>query len=105
MHGIEALFTKKSRLTDRAMCIHLIDMAIKREGGASQLATETLRDTCFKRGLNASNMSNDELAKFLDDWIHVSEHINPLNFSLFLHLPVLMAYNHPNNWKLIYQER
>lgn len=88
-----------------AMCLHHIDMVIKREGGTTNLPTETLRDSCFKRGLNASNMTNEELAKYLDDWIRVSEHIDPLNFSLFLHLPILMAYNHPNNWKLIYQER
>lgn len=87
------------------MCMHHIDMTVKGEGGASNLPAETLRDLCFQRGLNASNMTNEELAKFLDDWIQVSVHINPTNFSLFLHLPVLMTYNHPNNWKLIYPER
>lgn len=80
-------------------------MAIKREGGASNLPAEALRDSCFRRGLNAANMTNEELVKFLDDWIEVSEHIDEMNISLYLHLPILLAYNHPNNWKLIYQER
>lgn len=87
------------------MWMHHVDMAIKREGGARNLPTENLRDSCFTRGLNASNMSNDELIKFLDDWIEVSSFINEDNFSLLLHLPILLAYNHPNNWKIIYHER
>ncbi|XP_031640469.1 LETM1 domain-containing protein 1 [Contarinia nasturtii] len=105
LHGIKGIFTIKSKLTFRAMCIHNIDMAIKREGGTQTLTTETLRDSCFMRGLNASNMTNDELIKFLDDWIAVSTHINETNFSLFLHLPILLTYNHPNNWQLLYQNR
>lgn len=105
LHGVKAIFTKKSKLTYRAMCIHHIDLAIEREGGPQSLPVENLRDSCFMRGLNASNISNDELIKFLEDWIAVSKHITPENFSLFLHLPILLAYNHPNNWKLIYHER
>lgn len=87
------------------MCLYHLDLAIKREGGPHNLSTDTLRDSCFKRGLNASNMTNEELAKYLEDWIAVSEHVNPTNFSLLLHLPVLLTYNHPNNWKLIYQDQ
>lgn len=104
LHGIKGIFVK-SKLAYRAQSIHSIDMAIKREGGTRNLTTETLRDSCFMRGLNASNMNNDELIKFLDDWIAVSSHIDANNFSLFLHLSILLTYNHPNNWKLIYQDR
>lgn len=85
------------------MCMHHIDMAIEREGGTQNLPIETLRHSCFMRGLNASNLTNDELIKFLDDWIKVSKHIDAQNFSLLLHLPTLLTYNHPNNWKLIYK--
>lgn len=87
------------------MCIHYIDMAIVREGGTANLTTEILRNSCFLRGLNASNLTNDELTHWLDQWIEVSKHVNQQNFSLFLHLPIFLTYNHPNNWKLIYQER
>lgn len=105
LHGVKGIFTKKSKLTYRAICMHHMDDAIKREGGTQNLPVDTLRDSCFMRGLNASNLTNDELKKFLDDWLEVSQHINGQNFSLYLHLPILLTYNHPNNWKLIYQER
>lgn len=105
LHGVKGLFTKRSQLSYRAMCMHYIDNAIKREGGTQNLPIETLRDSCFMRGLNASNLTNDELIKFLDNWLEVSKHIDSNNFSLYLHLPILLTYNHPNNWKLIYQER
>lgn len=80
-------------------------MAIDREGGPSNLSSEVLRDCCFQRGLNASNLSNEELIKWLEQWIEVSKITDPHNFSLFLHLPVLTTYNHPNNWKLLYKDR
>lgn len=105
MHGVKGIFTIKSKLSYRAMCLHNIDMAIQREGGTHNLPAETLRDSCFMRGLNASNLTNEEQIQFLDDWIKVSKHIDARNFSLFLHLPILLTYNHPNNWKLIYRER
>lgn len=105
MHGIRTIFFRKSKLAYRAMCIHHIDMAILREGGIQNLATDVLRHSCFMRGLNASNLNNDELAHWLEQWIEVSKHANPNNFSLFLHLPIFLTYNHPNNWKLIYQDR
>lgn len=105
LHGIKAIFARKFRLLDTARNLHYIDLAIKREGGAAALPVEVLRDSCFTRGLNASNMSNEDLIKFLDDWIEVSQYIDETNVSLYLHLPILMAYNHPNNWQLVYQER
>lgn len=82
-----------------------MDMAIDREGGPSHLPTEALRNCCFQRGLNASNLSNEELIKWLEQWIQVSKAMEPKYLTLFLHLPVLTAYNHPNNWKLLYKER
>lgn len=82
-----------------------MDMAILREGGTEKLSTITLRDACFSRGLNASNLNNEELVKWLDQWIAVSKHIDDKNYSLLLHLPILITYNHPNNWKLVYPER
>lgn len=83
--------------------LHLMDMAIDREGGPSNLSTDALRDCCFNRGLNASNMSNEDLIAWLEQWIQISKVIDPRNFSLYLHLPILITYNHPNNWKLLYK--
>lgn len=105
LHDVRTIFFKKSSLAYKAMVIHLLDKAILREGGTKSLATPVLRDSCFLRGLNASNMDNEELLKWLDQWIEISSHIDEKNFSLLLHLPILTTYNHPNNWKLKYQER
>lgn len=105
MHDVSTFWFKKSGLTRRAQMLYFMDMAIEREGGPSNLSTNALRECCFMRGLNASNMSNDELIKWLEQWILVSKVINLENFSLFLHLPILLTYNHPNNWKLLYKDR
>lgn len=80
-------------------------MAIIREGGLENLSADELQRSCFMRGLNAADLSYEEQIKFMDQWLHISEHINTNNFSLFLHLPILITYNHPNNWKLIYPDR
>lgn len=105
LHDINWFWFRKSRLAHRAQMMHLMDIAIDREGGPASLSTEALRNCCFMRGLNASNLSNDELVRWLDQWVQVSKNIDTQNFSLYLHLPVLIAYNHPNNWKLLYKER
>lgn len=105
LHGINAWFFKRSKLANRAMLLHFMDMAIEREGGPSQLSTEALRFCCYMRGLNASNLNNDELVKWLELWIQVSKVIDENNFSLLLHLPLFLTYNHPNNWKLLYRNR
>lgn len=105
LHGLNTHFFTRSNLTNRASMMHLMDLAIEREGGAAKLSTEALRLCCFMRGLNASNLSNEELVKWLEQWIQVSKVIDEQNFSLFLHLPIFLTYNHPNNWKLLYRER
>lgn len=95
----------KSRLTHRAKCFHLMDNAIKREGGVHNMPTDALRNACFLRGLNAANLSNADLIEWLEKWVEISMGIDGQNFSLYLHLPVLITYNHPNNWHLLYQNR
>lgn len=83
-----------------------MDAAIEREGGVQSLQSHELRDVCFMRGLNASELSDDDLARWLDQWLQVTKHIEDNQYlSLFLHLPILLTYNHPNNWKLLYPER
>lgn len=82
-----------------------MDAAIVREGGVQSLQPNELREACFMRGLNAAGLSDDDLARWLDQWIQITTHIESSHLSLFLHLPILLTYNHPNNWKLIYPER
>lgn len=86
--------------------ICLMDKAIMREGGIDQLTEDELRTACFMRGLNGSGLSVHKLNHWLDQWIQITKHVESSeNLSFFLHLPILLTYNHPNNWKLIYSER
>ena len=77
-----------------------MDLAIKREGGAHNMNTEVLSQCCYLRGLNPTNLSVAEMTDFLNEWITVSSEIDDSNISLYLHLPILILYNHPNNWVL-----
>lgn len=79
-----------------------MDKAIGREGGVHNMPLEPLRNACYIRGLNPVNLSTDEMVEWLRDWIQISNTITVEHVTLFLHLPLFMGYNHPNNWKLIY---
>lgn len=79
-----------------------MDLAINREAGAHNMSTEALRQSCFMRGLNPTYLSNEEMIEFLRKWILVSTVVDGESISLYLHLPILLAYNHPNNWTLIH---
>lgn len=102
MHGIHRGWLRKYRLAERSYIIHHMDLAIKREGGVHNMSSEALMDACYLRGLNTNNMSNEEMIKWLEQWVQISLKVDGSNISLFLHLPILIGYNHPNNWKMIY---
>lgn len=80
--------------------MHHMDLAIKSEGDVHNLSTDALRNACYLRGLNPVGLSNDEMIEFLREWIKISLHIGTENVSLYLHLPILLTYNHYNNWRL-----
>lgn len=100
LHGIHSLYLKRIRLSEHVYTMHHMDLAIKSEGGVHNLPAEALRHCCYLRGLNPSNLRNEELVEWLREWIKVSLVIETENISLYLHLPILLTYNHPNNWKL-----
>lgn len=81
-----------------------MDKAITREGGVHNMPTEALRKSCFIRGLNAQLLSNEEMINWLNEWVKVSLAVSSEHFSLFLHLPILLSYNYPTNWALIYDK-
>lgn len=56
-------------------------------------------------GLNPANLHDEQLTKYLTDWINLSTRIEKDCFSLLLHAPILLAYNAPSNWRLIYPEK
>lgn len=100
LHELHAGIMRRIRLTERAYVVHHMDLAIKREGGVHNMPIESLKHACFVRGLNATNLSTESMIAWLNEWVEVSLIINQDNISLFLHLPVLLSYNHPNNWIL-----
>lgn len=100
LHDLNAGLMRRYRLSERSYIVHHMDLAIKREGGVHNMPVESLKHACFVRGLNATNLSTESMIDWLNDWVKVSFIINQDNISLFLHLPVLLSYNHPNNWIL-----
>lgn len=48
------------------------------------------------------NMKNEEMVTWLTEWIKLSNKIDKDSYSLLLHSPVLLGYNAPANWALIY---
>lgn len=50
-------------------------------------------------------MSSEDMEKWLNQWLEVSQIINENNLSLLLHCPILLAYNITTNWPLIYSYR
>lgn len=103
LHGIHHIYLKCVRLSEHCYTMHHMDLAIKLEGGVHNLPTDALRHSCYLRGLNPSNLRNEEMIEWLREWIKVSMAIGTENPSLYLHLPILLTYNNPNNWKLTHK--
>ncbi|KAM7356945.1 LETM1 domain-containing protein 1 [Cochliomyia hominivorax] len=102
MHGIPGGWFKRHSLYEHAYLVHYMDLAIGREGGVHNMPLESLRNACYIRGLNPVDLSTEEMVEWLREWIQVSNAIRAEHLTLFLHLPLFLGYNHPNNWKLIY---
>ncbi|XP_060654631.1 LETM1 domain-containing protein 1 isoform X1 [Drosophila nasuta] len=102
MHGLPNSLFKRHRLHEHAFLVHYMDLAINREGGVHNLRTDAMRYCCYLRGLNPDNLSREEMIEWLRNWVKVSTSIQGEHITLFLHLPILLGYNHPRNWKTIY---
>lgn len=111
---------RRSRLAERAAILLAIDKAVLKEGGLEHMSSEGLRNACLMRGktdidiycniclyilagLNPSNMKNEDMITWLQTWLTISKEVDKYSFSLLLHCPILLAYNHPSNWHLIYK--
>ena len=102
LHGIPSGLFKRHSLYEHAYLVHYMDKAICREGGVHNMPLEPLRNACYMRGLNPINLNNEEMIAWMRDWIKISTTIEAEHLTLFLHLPILLGYNHPNNWQLLY---
>lgn len=104
LHGIHKGWRKRSRLAHRSFVIHHMDLAIRREGGVHNMPPDSLQRACYLRGLHTEGLSDAEMIEWLTQWVEVSLPVDGTNISMLLHLPILIAYNHPNNWKLLHQK-
>ncbi|XP_017096105.2 LETM1 domain-containing protein 1 isoform X1 [Drosophila bipectinata] len=102
LHGLPSSIFKRHRLHEHAFLVHYMDQAINREGGVHNLPLPALRYSCYLRGLNPECLSTEEMIEWLRNWVKVSTSIQGEHITLFLHLPILLGYNHPSNWKTIY---
>ncbi|XP_063634541.1 LETM1 domain-containing protein 1 [Cydia splendana] len=102
MYGQRRGIVRVSKLKHKAFMLLQLDRAILREGGVNELSTESLRYACHLRGLNSSHLTNKDMRKWLEKWLSISQHVDKSTYSLLLHCPIFLAYNHPQNWMLIY---
>ncbi|XP_043491908.1 LETM1 domain-containing protein 1 isoform X1 [Polistes fuscatus] len=94
---------RKRRLKERGMLIKRMDDAILKEGGVTKMSVESLSWAVSFRGLNSVNMSAESMKDWLEQWIMLSTSVDYSTLSLLLHGPILLAYNHNNNLKLLYK--
>ncbi|CAH0547408.1 unnamed protein product [Brassicogethes aeneus] len=102
IHDIHRGWFRRTRLADRATILIEMDKAIMREGGVHNLPIDALRNACLIRGLNPMNMKSEDMIKWLNSWIQISSEVDRESLSLLLHVPILLGYNQPTNWLLIY---
>ncbi|CAD7002752.1 unnamed protein product [Ceratitis capitata] len=104
LHGVPTLLFKTYHLWEHAFLVHNMDQAILREGHVHNMHPDDIRRSCYIRGLNPINLSTEEMITWLRNWIKISTSLEEQHISMFLYLPVLLGYNHPNNWHLIYDD-
>lgn len=93
---------KKKKLTERAMLIKRMDQAIQKEGGPTTMSNDAIRWALSFRGVSPATMSLESMRNWLEQWFIISNTVNENTVSLLLHSPILLAYNHPTNWILLY---
>lgn len=54
------------------------------------------------RGINPAGMNKLDMQTHLQNWMVISREITEDSYSLLLHLPIFLAYNHPMNLQLVY---
>lgn len=125
MHGLPGFWFRSSRLKELSRLLHAMDMAMIKEGGVHNISQDSLRRACIIRGkkivhfidvvenliiiitlgLNPSNMRTEDMIEWLKQWIQISVALKENYPSLLLHSPILLGYNQPSNWILIYSKK
>ena len=86
------LWFPRFRLQQYANLVHEIDRAILRE--EFHMDHMELARACNLRGLNVASQNDDQLYEYLEKWIEITEKLTIYQMSMFLHLPILLGYNH-----------
>ena len=86
------LWFPRFRLQQYANLVHEIDRAILRE--EFHMDNMELARACNLRGLNVASLNDDQLYEYLEKWIEITEKLTIYQMSMFLHLPILLGYNH-----------
>ncbi|XP_043273123.1 LETM1 domain-containing protein 1 [Venturia canescens] len=103
IHGMSKWIPRRrQRLRERSILIQAMDNSIKREGGPSKLPNEAIRWALSFRGVNPANMPRESMQDWLNNWLQISAQVDENSISLLLHSPILLAYNYPTNWTLLY---
>lgn len=93
---------KRRKLKERSILIKRMDEALQKEGGTTTMSNDAIRWALSFRGVNPANMSLESMRNWLEQWFIISNTVNENTLSLLLHCPILLAYNHPTNWILVY---
>ncbi|KAF5273262.1 hypothetical protein FQR65_LT04684 [Abscondita terminalis] len=104
MHEVPLGWFRRTRLGDRALLLQAMDRSIMKDG-LEKLPHDTLKTACLIRGLNPTNMKHEDMIEWMTKWLIISSEVNKNSLSLLLHCPVLLAYNEPTNWQLIYRSK
>lgn len=127
MHDLRPGWFKRKRLADLALIIKAMDESITRGGGVNNLSADALKNACLIRGkhfniiydfqvffnlrifqilgLNPTNMRTEDMVMWLQQWLQISKEVDTESLSLLLHCPILLGYNQPSNWLLIYSSK
>ena len=88
----------KRNLQKEMAAIHKDDVALSREG-IQALNEEQLKEACHVRGLDASNMSLEDLQFWLRNWLGVSKDVTENETSFLAHHAVFKATNVQETFK------
>lgn len=93
IHGIYVDITK-NRIRQLGRFIVACDRLILRD--KPELSDEQIMQLCRYRGFNTMHVSVDEARQQLNRWLELSPYFTEFNYSLLLHAPILLWYNHPS---------
>lgn len=99
--NIYAALWPRSTLARCAEHFQAVDVTLKKDG-VEALSDDELNEACLRRGLLPHSLSRIKKMEFIHQWLLVQSAISNggTSPSLYLHLPIFLAYCHPANAQL-----